>query len=190
MQSSSLREESQHSLQISWLQAALLSSDLIVTVNQRHSEELRLAASDALNLPSTESFCRVSEPSPAQVAVGGPLPSAPMASSLLLGAPGIRPAQLLMHGGPADNSKQRKLKGIMNGIDISVWNPASDPHLPRAARYGPDNVRSGKQAAKMLLQVTHTAFMSSMLFSAATLCCQSHTLRVLLSPCTSTFPPP
>lgn len=38
--------------------------------------------------------------------------------------------------------------GILNGIDVTVWNPESDPHLP--ARYS-RNDRSGKQTNKRTL---------------------------------------
>ncbi len=41
------------------------------------------------------------------------------------------------------------LHGIMNGIDVSVWNPETDPHLP--ARYSVADL-SGKAACKAELQ--------------------------------------
>lgn len=41
------------------------------------------------------------------------------------------------------------LRGIVNGIDTDQWNPASDPHLPRA--YGPGDAPQGKAAAKRAL---------------------------------------
>lgn len=42
------------------------------------------------------------------------------------------------------------LVGIVNGIDTAVWNPATDPHLPKP--YGPRTVKAGKAAAKAALQ--------------------------------------
>ena len=42
------------------------------------------------------------------------------------------------------------LYGILNGIDDSVWNPATDPNL--AAKYTPDSVASGKPVCKAALQ--------------------------------------
>ncbi|MBI2681545.1 MAG: glycogen synthase GlgA [Candidatus Solibacter usitatus] len=38
------------------------------------------------------------------------------------------------------------LHGILNGVDYSQWNPATDPHI--AAHYGPDDL-SGKRACKL-----------------------------------------
>jgi len=42
------------------------------------------------------------------------------------------------------------LSGILNGVDYSQWNPASDPHL--AKTYTPEAVREGKAANKAALQ--------------------------------------
>lgn len=39
--------------------------------------------------------------------------------------------------------------GIVNGIDDAIWNPRSDPALPR--RYGPDDVAEGKAENKTAL---------------------------------------
>lgn len=42
-----------------------------------------------------------------------------------------------------------KLRGILNGVDTTVWNPATDPHI--AKKYGADDI-SGKAACKTDLQ--------------------------------------
>lgn len=42
------------------------------------------------------------------------------------------------------------LVGILNGVDTSEWDPASDPHLPRT--YGMDDWELGKAACKQHLQ--------------------------------------
>src|SRR5204863_3278571 len=48
-------------------------------------------------------------------------------------------------------ARSADLAGILNGIDYSLWDPASDPHL--AARYDSDDL-SGKKANKAALQRT------------------------------------
>ena len=45
--------------------------------------------------------------------------------------------------------RQERLFGVLNGIDIETWNPATDPHLPQA--YDVDNL-SGKAIDKSHLQ--------------------------------------
>jgi starch synthase len=42
------------------------------------------------------------------------------------------------------------LTGILNGIDVKVWNPQTDPHLP--ANYTADTVTDGKPQCKAALQ--------------------------------------
>lgn len=42
------------------------------------------------------------------------------------------------------------LSGIVNGVDYKVWNPATDPHLPRT--YNERTVLEGKAASKAALQ--------------------------------------
>ena len=52
------------------------------------------------------------------------------------------------HGAGLDGvlrSVSYKFSGILNGIDVEEWNPATDPHLP--ARYDRENL-AGKTAAK------------------------------------------
>ena len=46
--------------------------------------------------------------------------------------------------------RSRPVAGIINGIDISVWNPETDVKLP--VRYGIENWREGKIANKLSLQ--------------------------------------
>ena len=46
-------------------------------------------------------------------------------------------------------ARSKDLTGIMNGIDPTLWNPASDPQLPRS--YSPDNIE-GKRVCKTSLQ--------------------------------------
>ena len=46
-------------------------------------------------------------------------------------------------------NRQARLQGILNGIDIDIWNPETDPYLP--ATYGIGD-RTGKQLCKRALQ--------------------------------------
>lgn len=46
-------------------------------------------------------------------------------------------------------SREGRLSGIVNGIDVSVWGPETDPHLPQ--RYGTDGLRQGKFQARQAL---------------------------------------
>jgi starch synthase len=46
-------------------------------------------------------------------------------------------------------SKQYKLHGILNGIDMATWNPATDPHLP--AHYSMSRILPGKRRNKQAL---------------------------------------
>ncbi len=42
------------------------------------------------------------------------------------------------------------LHGVLNGLDLSIWNPSEDGHLPR--RYGAENWQKGKAVCKEALQ--------------------------------------
>lgn len=46
-------------------------------------------------------------------------------------------------------SRSDVLSGIVNGIDVDVWNPLTDPYIPR--HYGVDSYTEGKYAAKVAL---------------------------------------
>ncbi len=46
-------------------------------------------------------------------------------------------------------SRQYKLHGILNGIDTSIWNPSTDPHLP--AHYSMSRINPGKRRNKQAL---------------------------------------
>ena len=43
-------------------------------------------------------------------------------------------------------------RGIMNGIDTEMWDPAHDEHLPPPVLFDASSVAQGKAAAKALLQ--------------------------------------
>ncbi|MDR1570932.1 MAG: glycogen synthase [Clostridiales Family XIII bacterium] len=47
-------------------------------------------------------------------------------------------------------SRRHKISGILNGIDIGMYNPLSDPHI--AANYGLDDFREGKPACAKALR--------------------------------------
>jgi len=47
-------------------------------------------------------------------------------------------------------SRRDVLSGILNGMDATVWNPATDPHL--AANYDAENFVEGKAVCKVALQ--------------------------------------
>ena len=151
---------------ISWLQAALLSSDLAVTVSPQHAREICDSAAEALSATdgsvdrSDSSALVPVRMSHAQVAAGGPLPSPAMAAALLPhsteGSKGLQGTVMEAQAGLGDGAgrrNERGLLGIMNGIDLSLWDPSRDPYLPLAARYGAETVDEGKARAKVILQV-------------------------------------
>lgn len=47
------------------------------------------------------------------------------------------------------NQRHAVIRGVVNGADNAIWNPAADPHLTSA--YGPENL-AGKTACKRALQ--------------------------------------
>lgn len=47
-------------------------------------------------------------------------------------------------------ARKDRLRGIVNGVDYEIWNPATDPHLP--ANYDVDSVEEGKRICKAHLQ--------------------------------------
>lgn len=51
---------------------------------------------------------------------------------------------------PILSYRSRDLVGILNGIDDTVWNPETDPHLP--ANYTSETLADGKTACKLKLQ--------------------------------------
>ena len=51
---------------------------------------------------------------------------------------------------PILRSLDDRLHGIINGIDTTIWNPETDPHL--VENYGVDNWQDGKRASKLALQ--------------------------------------
>ena len=53
-----------------------------------------------------------------------------------------------LHGVLGD--RRSRLCGIVNGVDYSIWNPATDAHIP--AKYAADSVTSGKPMCKAALQ--------------------------------------
>ena len=141
--------------QISWMQAALLASDHVVTVSPQHARELQTAAAEVLlhsgDAASAEGALLLrggdatsSDGAQALTAAGGPRPSLAMASSLL--QPG-------RHASTSSSGHPPHLLGILNGIDTALWDPAHDIYLPSSVRYGTESVAEGKARAKHLLQV-------------------------------------
>ena len=135
--------------QISWMQAALLASDHVVTVSPQHARELQTAAAEVLRHCDDAAS---SDGALALTAAGGPRPSLSMATSLL--QPG-------RHGSTSSSDHTPHLLGILNGIDTALWDPAHDVYLPSSVRYGAESVAEGKARAKHLLQVRGLAAIRS-----------------------------
>ena len=147
---------------ISWIQAALLSCDISLTVSPRHAMELRQAAIEALTSPSSPSSSSSprliinSRLSSSRLATGGP-PQGPKLASALL-----QPGRSLLRRSREDQEERNHaigLIGILNGIDASgAWNPFTDPLLPPHLRFveeaggGLDSILAAKDRAKRLLQ--------------------------------------
>eukprot|EP00873_Tetraselmis_striata_P010795 jgi/Tetstr1/431059/TSEL_020776.t1 len=87
---------------LNWLTAALLQSDLRLTVSPAYAEELQTDRE------------------------------------------GFAPAQAIQEAGG--------IGGILNGLDTSEWDPATDALLPPQARYSLPTAAAGKAAAKAALQ--------------------------------------
>ena len=49
--------------------------------------------------------------------------------------------------------RRRRVRGIINGLDTSSWDPQIDEHLMPRMRFDRDTVSRGKAAAKAWLQV-------------------------------------
>lgn len=57
---------------------------------------------------------------------------------------------LQVAGDPAVSSQLSKFMGVRNGIDVDIWDPASDPSLPR--RFGAEDLVEGKAACREALR--------------------------------------
>lgn len=55
--------------------------------------------------------------------------------------------------------RRSDLSGVLNGVDYTLWDPATDPLLP--VNYGPDDYAAGKAACKSSLQQTFKLPMKS-----------------------------
>ncbi|CAD7698719.1 unnamed protein product [Ostreobium quekettii] len=54
--------------------------------------------------------------------------------------------------GMGDVLRQLGIKGIMNGIDVEVWNPRQDQFLGESLQFGLEDVEEGKRRVKAALQ--------------------------------------
>lgn len=121
------QQQQQAAGRMSWLKAALLTSDALVTVSPTYAREL---AGRGRQVSSNEMQAQVS---PGHSAVMG------------LPCEGIQELQGIL--------RTRGLQAITNGLDTVAWDPATDPLLPPNLRYQAQSVASGKARAKAVLQV-------------------------------------
>ncbi|KAG1657022.1 hypothetical protein FOA52_012048 [Chlamydomonas sp. UWO 241] len=153
------QQQQQPKAQISWLQAAMLASDAVVTVSVQHARELRSAAMAVLP-PSVRHEQQHGAGPPAAPVTAAQQRSLVAARAAAAGAvPSASMAYALLHPGAARANGSiagcgGRLVGILNGIDASVWDPMHDAYLPEDARFGLLSVAEGKARAKHLLQVT------------------------------------
>ena len=120
---------------MSWLRAAVASSDLLLTVSPHHAHELLSDSTAAAGGGCSSGSSGELGAMAGWGGDGGGGCSGEAVADLhrLLGCSGLR--------------------GIMNGVDTEVWDPERDTHLPLQLRYGHDTALHGKAAAKALLQV-------------------------------------
>jgi hypothetical protein len=141
---------------LSWLHAAVMESDLVLTVSEQYAEEIKKAAQSAVSKQPT-----LQQQAAAGVQLvqqqGKRLPEGQQAQQLAWQNPG---GQVTPRGGadPATagllaSLQQKQIRGILNGIDTYVWSPSADYYLPRSLWYTGKDVHEKKAAAKALLQV-------------------------------------
>ncbi|GFR43139.1 hypothetical protein Agub_g4156 [Astrephomene gubernaculifera] len=150
---------------VSWLKAALLSSDLLVTVSPSYAREL---------VGSQRAWGEGTAGLPLQPPVSQPpacSPAAPSTDPLQLpqafqkGSDGISvppadsPWGPVLSGLPSPGGEElcgilaaRGVQAVMNGLDVTCWDPETDPLLPSHLRYSRSSAREGKARAKAALQ--------------------------------------
>lgn len=144
---------------ISWLKAALLASDALVTVSPGYALELQAAEADAGAQAQLEAggggAFGDEAPAPGEATTASAADAALRAGS----APAPQRRKPQRPGWPADAAdelagilQRRGLEAISNGLDTIEWDPSADVMLPRATRYTVGTVGAGKAAAKAALQ--------------------------------------
>jgi len=70
-------------------------------------------------------------------------------------SPGYAKEVMAVLGADRREETMRKLQvtGIMNGLDVDVWNPFTDLCLPPSLRYSQEDIFSRKSRVKAFLQV-------------------------------------